>query len=432
MATPWFSVATHFKGVTEVHGAVHNPTIVEFFRVSGHPEIKDDETPWCAAFVGACLRLSGYRTTGELGARSYLKFGQDLGKQPQRGCIVVFWRDDPNSSKGHVAFYDRDDGDNVIVLGGNQGNAVSVKPYPKSRVLAYRWPTDRAPLPTDTTLPNIMAIDPTNAPPDLIAGGAAPRGAAPTTAVGVAPLAEGSQGPEVRALQAALSAHDFPVGKIDGDFGPNTRTAVAAFQRAHSLPATGTADQATLQALAAAPPQPVTAGVPISTRQVTGRATTMGPDDILRTLFGALINRPAAGTGGTPTPGQPAPQAGPDTQQILQLVLRALMAQQAAGGQPVVPSPESPTGTAPPVLSFIDKILGGEALAGKKTPLAVLAYTVLAILQSVDVAGTATGPTATPTGSILTTLIAAFGGMGVLAKIDRVVQMLGVIAAKPK
>ena len=70
-------------------------------------------------------------------------------------------------------------------------------------------------------------------------------------------------------------------------------------------------------------------------------------------------------------------------------------------------------------------------MAGKKTPLAVLAYTVLAILQSVDVAGTATGATATPTGQILTTLIGAFGGLGVLGKVDRVVQMLGLIAAKP-
>jgi hypothetical protein len=26
------------------------------------------------------------------------------------------------------------------VLGGNQGNAVSIKPYPLERVLSYRWP----------------------------------------------------------------------------------------------------------------------------------------------------------------------------------------------------------------------------------------------------------------------------------------------------
>ena len=51
--------------------------------------------------------------------------------------------------------------------------------------------------------------------------------------------------------------------------------------------------------------------------------------------------------------------------------------------------------------------------------------------QALGVAGTATGTTATPTGQILTTLIAAFGGLGGIAKIDRVVQMLGLIAARP-
>ena len=63
--------------------------------------------------------------------------------------------------------------------------------------------------------------------------------------------------------------------------------------------------------------------------------------------------------------------------------------------------------------------------------MAILAYAVLAIMQALEVAGTATGTTATPTGQILTTLIGSFGGLGVLAKVDRVVQMLGVIAAKP-
>jgi len=154
----------------------------------------------------------------------------------------------------------------------------------------------------------------------------------------------------------------------------------------------------------------------------------MRPEDILRLLFSALLTRGATVAGGMPS--APSPGA-VNTQQILQLVLGALTAQHPAAGQPVLPSPTSPTGTVPPVLSPIDRILGGEALAGKKTPLAVLAYTVLAVLQSVDVAGTATGATATPTGQILTTLIGAFGGLGVLGKVDRVVQMLGVIAAKP-
>ena len=61
----------------------------------------------------------------------------------------------------------------------------------------------------------------------------------------------------------------------------------------------------------------------------------------------------------------------------------------------------------------------------------MIAYVVLSILQAVGAAGTATGETATTTGQILTTLIAAFGGLGLTSKIDRVVQTLGLIAAKP-
>src|SRR5215211_4575366 len=368
MSAPWFSVATRFLNdhLKEAQGPANNATIVEMFRVSGHPEVKDDETPWCAAFVGACLRLSGYKSSGSLGARSYQTFGEDLRNQPRKGCIVVFWRDDPKSAKGHVALYDREDGDGIFVLGGNQGDAVSFGRFPKSRV-------------------------------------------------------EGSEGPEVRALQTALSARNFSVGEIDGEFGPNTRNAVAAFQRTRGLPMTGVADQRTLQALAAAPAVPSPLSIP------TERSTAMQPEDVLRLLFSALLTRGATAAGGMPT--APTPGA-VNTQQILQLVLGALTAQHPAAGQPVLPSPTSPTGTVPPVLSPIDRILGGEALAGKKTPLAVLAYTVLAVLQSVDVAGTATGATATPTGQILTTLIGAFGGLGVLGKVDRVVQMLGLIAAK--
>jgi hypothetical protein len=59
--------------------------------------------------------------------------------------------------------------------------------------------------------------------------------------------------------------------------------------------------------------------------------------------------------------------------------------------------------------------------------LAIIAYVILAILQAAGVTGTATGPTATPTGEILTTLIGAFGALGGVAKIDRLTQMLGLV-----
>ena len=70
-----------------------------------------------------------------------------------------------------------------------------------------------------------------------------------------------------------------------------------------------------------------------------------------------------------------------------------------------------------------------EALVGKKTAFAILAYAALSIFQALGAAGTATGPTATTAGQIMTTLIAGFGALGMIGKIDRGIKMLGLIAA---
>jgi len=52
---------------------------------------------------------------------------------------------------------------------------------------------------------------------------------------------------------------------------------------------------------------------------------------------------------------------------------------------------------------------------------------VLTLLKVGGVVGAAT-----PAGQIMTILIAAFGALGGVAKVDRVVQSLGVVAARPK
>ena len=134
------------------------------------------------------------------------------------------------------------------------------------------------------------------------------------------------------------------------------------------------------------------------------QAQTIQSQEILKLLFDALIakqtpNVPASTTEGAATV---------NTSQLLQAIVAGLSGKQLP--TPIVGSPASPSGTVPPVLSPIDNWLGGEALAGKKTALSIFAYAGLAIFQALGVAGTATGTTATPTGQILTTLIAAFGG----------------------
>lgn len=62
-------------------------------------------------------------------------------------------------------------------------------------------------------------------------------------------LKPGDTGAQVRALQRALKALGYPVGTIDGQYGPATKTAVAAFQHAEGLTADGVFGPKTLNAL---------------------------------------------------------------------------------------------------------------------------------------------------------------------------------------
>jgi len=134
-----YALACEEIGLKELRGAEHNPDIVEMFADVGHSWVKDDETAWCAAFVGSMLARAGLPSTRKLDARSYLKWGMSVDpRDAQIGDIVVFWRQSPTSWQGHVGFFAGRDGDYIKVLGGNQSNSVSIAAYPMSRLLGVR------------------------------------------------------------------------------------------------------------------------------------------------------------------------------------------------------------------------------------------------------------------------------------------------------
>lgn len=134
----WFEIAKNEKGTKEIKGETDNPEIVQYFADVGHDWVKDDETAWCAAFVGSCLEKAGITSTRALNARSYMKWGQKI-TDPVPGCIVVFKRNN-SSWQGHVAFYVGETKDHIKVLGGNQSNEVNVSLYSKEDFLGYRMP----------------------------------------------------------------------------------------------------------------------------------------------------------------------------------------------------------------------------------------------------------------------------------------------------
>ena len=132
----WLVEARKNIGQRELRGNKHNPLILRWWELIRAP-FTDDETPWCAGFVGAMLESAGVKSTRSAWARSYLNWGQRL-RNPVVGCIVVFSRG-PRS--GHVGFVvGQDKRGNLLVLGGNQGDAVNIRPFSVSRVLGYRWP----------------------------------------------------------------------------------------------------------------------------------------------------------------------------------------------------------------------------------------------------------------------------------------------------
>lgn len=138
---PWMVIARSLEGTREIAGRKHNPRILAMWKMAKLP-FTDDETPWCAGFVGACLEQAGFRSTRSAAARSYERweYGTRLRK-PVADCIVVFWRGKPTGWSGHVGFVDGvDQQGRLMVLGGNQGNAVNIKPFNKARVVGYFWP----------------------------------------------------------------------------------------------------------------------------------------------------------------------------------------------------------------------------------------------------------------------------------------------------
>lgn len=134
----WLERAWSELGQREVHGAGHNPHIVDLFRDIGHDTAAHDEIAWCAAFVGACLERAGEASTRSLMARSYLAWGTPI-EVARLGAIAVLSRGD-NPALGHVGFVIGTTADAVLLLGGNQSDRVSVEAFEQTRVLGLRWP----------------------------------------------------------------------------------------------------------------------------------------------------------------------------------------------------------------------------------------------------------------------------------------------------
>jgi len=228
-------IARGYIGTTEGPGPENNPAIIAMYASVGHDWVEHDSVAWCAAFVGHCLERAGLRSTRKLTARSYLDWGVPVEvSDAQSGDIAVIPRG-TSSWQGHVFFIDRIEGAWVWGLGGNQGDAVTIKRYPVSTLLGVRR-----------------------------AGNVA---AATTLAVR-----------DVQTRLRSLGYHE--VGGADGMIGPRTRAAILAFRDDNDLPLVPIIDVVLEEALAEAAPRAVApdraAGVPAQSRIVSAANAQIG------------------------------------------------------------------------------------------------------------------------------------------------------------
>lgn len=145
MATPvWLAEAGKWIGQKEVPGPGVNAWIKSMWLgLKGGAWIwkaygeDDSKLPWCGAFVAYCLAKSGMTYPGSYAsAKAWASWGTAIAR-PMVGAVAVFQR----KGGGHVGFVVgvRESG-NLVILGGNQDDGVSQADFPKSDLVALRWP----------------------------------------------------------------------------------------------------------------------------------------------------------------------------------------------------------------------------------------------------------------------------------------------------
>lgn len=126
----WIKIAKKEIGVREIVGGHHSSRVLEYHATTSG-KYSNDEVPWCGSFVNWVMRQAGHTSTIKYPerAKAWRKFGTKTDG-PVFGAIAIKKR----HGGGHVGFVigKSKGGKYLYILGGNQGNMVSIKKYKKS------------------------------------------------------------------------------------------------------------------------------------------------------------------------------------------------------------------------------------------------------------------------------------------------------------
>jgi uncharacterized protein (TIGR02594 family) len=143
----WLEAGLNLLGTREGVGAKDNPVIIDWAKDEGGyiaKEYTHDSIPWCALFANHCLTKVGLKGTGTLWALDFAgKWPAIKLAGPAVGAFAPMLRD----GGGHITIVvGRDQHGNIMGLGGNQSDAVTIAPFATSRLnKGFWWPSDVPP-----------------------------------------------------------------------------------------------------------------------------------------------------------------------------------------------------------------------------------------------------------------------------------------------
>jgi uncharacterized protein (TIGR02594 family) len=139
----WLATA---RAEEQKHIREPNVRITEYFAATDYGS-PTPTTAWCGAFVAFCLdKNSSKPPKGAARAANWAAWGKELpiGAEPPLGAVVVLAPEPGTDSSGHVAFYaGRDTNkEKLLLLGGNQSNALNITPFERKNIVTIRWPAE--------------------------------------------------------------------------------------------------------------------------------------------------------------------------------------------------------------------------------------------------------------------------------------------------
>ncbi len=133
-----YNVAAKYLGTKELPGRATNQKIKAWIKLAADWLDQDDSsTPWCGCFRGGIgIETATGVPKDHFRARSWLSWGSAVPtvRDAIKGDTVVLVR----TGGFHVALFDRAVPGGVYLLGGNQGDSVSIAKFPLAQIEGIR------------------------------------------------------------------------------------------------------------------------------------------------------------------------------------------------------------------------------------------------------------------------------------------------------